>query len=203
MENLQFEKKAKESGYTHIAGIDEVGRGCFAGPVVACAVVLPEGFVLEGLTDSKVVSKKKHKDFAKQIQEHALDWCIGIASVEEVDEINIKQATRLAMKRAVEGLNFSPDYLLIDGNEVVNLPIQQESIIKGDSKSLSISAASIVAKDFRDTLMAELDEKYNNRYGWESNAGYQTKKHIEACHTYGITEHHRKTWKTMELFSDK
>jgi len=198
--NLDYEKKKWNEGFQNIAGVDEVGRGPFAGPVVACAVIMPKDFKIHRLTDSKKLSKKEHEFFAEEVKEHALAWEIGIATVEEIDEINIKQASCLAMKRAVEGLKVKADYILVDGTEVIDTPIPQESIIKGDYNSHSISAAAIVAKVYRDQLMAELDAKYGNVYGWGKNAGYQTKEHIEACHQHGVTPHHRTSWATMDLF---
>jgi ribonuclease HII len=198
--NLDHEQTIWTSGKTYIAGIDECGRGPFSGPVVAAAVIMPKDVVIERLTDSKLLSKKEHESFAEQVKSKALALAVGIASVEEIDEINIKKASRLAMKRAVEGLPVQPDYLLIDGKEVVDLPIEQHWVIKGDYYSHSISAAAIIAKVARDQMMAKLDEKYGNVYGWAKNAGYQTDEHIAACHKHGLTEHHRKSWKTIELF---
>jgi len=199
-ENLKRERELWDSGIEYIAGIDEVGRGPFAGPVVACAVIMPKDFKIPRLTDSKKIGKKEHREFAELVKKHALSYSIGIASVEEIDQINIKQASRLAMKRAVEGLEIKPQHLLVDGTEIIDLSTPQESIIKGDYNSHSISAAAIVAKVHRDDLMEKLDEEFGSVYGWGKNAGYQTKDHIEACHKHGVTKHHRKSWGTMELF---
>jgi ribonuclease HII len=199
-ENLAFEAKLSLDGYRYICGIDECGRGPFSGPVVACAVIMPEGFKITRLTDSKLIGKKEHNYFSDLVIGNAISYAIGVASVAEIDLINIKQASRLAMKRAVEGLETTPDYLLVDGNEVVDLNIPQKSIIKGDFRSHSISAAAIVAKCYRDRIMSGLDEEYGNVYGWAKNAGYQTKDHMEACYKHGLTKHHRTSWKTMDLF---
>ena len=201
--NLDYESKLWREGKQYIAGIDECGRGPFSGPVVAAAAIMPEYLKIQRLTDSKLLSKKEHLFFAEEVKRNALSWAVGICSVEEIDALNIKQASRLAMKRAVENLHIQPDYLLVDGKEVVDLPIKQEWIVKGDYNSHSISAASIIAKVTRDQIMTELDEEYGNVYGWASNAGYQTSEHIQACFDHGLTPHHRKSWKTMELFNEK
>lgn len=198
--NLKEEQYLWEQGHSYVAGVDECGRGPFAGPVVACAVIMPKDVRIERLTDSKKVPKSEHKAFAELVKEKAIAYAIGVATVEEIDRINIKQASRLAMKRAIEGLNTPPDYILVDGTEVIDTTIPQHYIVKGDYHSHTISAAAIVAKVYRDELMAHLDETYGNVYNWKNNAGYQTEAHIEACKEHGVTEHHRKSWKTMELF---
>lgn len=198
--NLDYEARLWNEGKEYIAGIDECGRGPFSGPVVAAAVIMPKHFKINRLTDSKLLAKSEHEFFADEVKKGALAWAIGTCSVEEIDLLNIKQASRLAMKRAVEGLTISPEYLLVDGKEIVDLPIEQEWIIKGDYHSHSISAAAIIAKVHRDALMSELDQSYGNVYGWAKNAGYQTEEHIEACKKHGLTPHHRKSWKTMDLF---
>jgi ribonuclease HII len=196
LSNLNKENELREKGYKYIACIDECGRGPFAGPVVAAAVIMPEGVVIEKLTDSKALKKSLMKTLDEKIKEIALDYSIGYATVEEIDRLNIKQATRLAMKRAVEGLKIKPDYLLIDGLEVVDLPIPQESVVKGDSTCHGISAASVIGKVYRDEWMARLDEEYSGVYGWKNNAGYINKKHIQACIENGLTPYHRKSWST-------
>ncbi|MCK2000668.1 ribonuclease HII [[Brevibacterium] frigoritolerans] len=196
MSRLEKENELRERGIHLIAGVDEVGRGPFAGPVVAAAVILNSTIEIEGLTDSKKLSKKTMKMLEKEIKEIALDYAIGSASVEEVDRLNIKQATRLAMKRAVENLKVRPEYLLIDGLEVVDLPIPQEFVVKGDLYCHTISAASVIAKVYRDELMTELDEELSGVYDWKNNAGYLSKKHKEACVKHGLTIHHRKSWST-------
>lgn len=199
-DNLLIEQGLWKSGIQYIAGVDECGRGPFAGPVVAGAVIMPKDFRIPRLTDSKKIPKKEHKIFADLVKEKALSYNIGIASVNEIDELNILEATKLAMKRAVEGLELKPDFLLIDGNIVLNNNIQENFVIKGDYNSHSISAGAIIAKVYRDELMEELDKQYESKYGWAKNAGYQTKSHIEACEKYGVTKEHRKSWKTMDKF---
>lgn len=205
-ENMKVETELWNEGYNFIAGIDDVGRGCFAGPVVCAAVIMPKDFKIQRLTDSKLISKKELPLFESLIKENALAWGVGEVDVETIDEINIKNASRLAMRKAVEEIinNFGirPDFLLVDGDEVVtfdNIIINQESIHQGDFLCHGISAASVIAKVYRDDLMKRLDEKYGNIYGWEKNAGYPTKAHKDAVLQHGITPYHRKTWKTMEI----
>lgn len=201
-ENMSLEEELWSSGYDYIACTDEAGRGPFAGPVVAGAVIMPKGVRIDRLTDSKKLNKNQHKEFVERVKELALSYSIGVVEVEELDKINnIKQTARLAMKRAIEGLSITPNYILVDGTEVINLEIEQKSVIKGDFNSHGISAAAIIAKVYRDELMKSIDEKYNGVYGWSTNSGYQTKGHVEACHKHGLTPHHRKSWrKTMGLF---
>lgn len=199
-ENLKYEKELWGNGITNIVGVDECGRGPFAGPVVACAVIMPKGLRIERLTDSKKIAKREHKYFADLVKSQAIEYSIGISSVEEIDSLNIRQASMLAMKRAVLGLKETPGFILVDGIESLDLNTPQTSIVKGDFNAHTISAAAIVAKVYRDELMNELDSVYGNVYGWKDNAGYQTKKHIEACYKFGITPQHRKSWKTMNLF---
>ena len=198
--NLEYEKKLWENGINYIAGVDECGRGPFSGPVVACAVIMPKEMKIHRLTDSKKLAKREHTTFSNLVKESCIGYGIGIASVEEIDELNIKNASRLAMKRAIENLPIVPEYILVDGTEVIDTDIPQEFIIKGDDRSHSIASAAIVAKVYRDELMAKLDEEYNFVYGWSKNAGYQTKAHIEACYEHGLTPHHRTSWKTINLF---
>ena len=176
------------------AGIDEVGRGCLAGPVVAAAVILPEDFDLPGLTDSKQLTAHRREDYDHTIREKAIAVSVGSATVEEIDRLNILGATFLAMERAIEGLETHPEYLLIDGNRFrSHLEIPYETIIGGDGRVASIAAASIVAKVYRDRLMARLAEKYPE-YHWERNAGYGTAVHLAAIHSCGLTPHHRRTF---------
>jgi ribonuclease HII len=180
----------------YIAGIDEVGRGPLAGPVVAASVILPEDFYLPGINDSKKLSKKKRALFYQYILDHAVSYGIGVATVEEIDELNIYQATKVAMERSIKHLTIKPDHLLIDAMKLdVDLP--QTSIIKGDAKSISIAAASIVAKVTRDLYMAQLGNKYP-MYQFETNSGYGTKVHLEAIETYGIIPEHRKTYEPIK-----
>jgi len=194
---LAIEKKLYEQGITQIAGVDEVGRGPLAGPVVAAAVILPQGVQLEGVNDSKKLTAKKRDLYYKQILETAVAVGVGVASVAEIDEINILQATKLAMRRAVAELKILPEYLLID-HLTLDIPLPQQGIVKGDAKSLSIASASIVAKVIRDKMMQVLGEKYP-AYGFEKNAGYGTKVHREALATYGYIEGiHRLTFEPIK-----
>ena len=175
-----------------MAGIDEAGRGCLAGPVVAAAVILPEEYDLPGLTDSKALSAAQREHLAPLIRQCALAWGLGVIWPATIDRINILQATFEAMSRAVAGLKRRPDLLLVDGNKMIKDfdMCSQRWVVKGDSKSASIAAASILAKVTRDRYMEELDEKYP-QYGWAKNAGYLTKEHLAAIDKYGLTEFHR------------
>lgn len=175
-----------------LCGVDEVGRGPLYGDVVAAAVILPVGFDISEIDDSKKISEKKRIRLAQKIMDEAV-YAIGSASSDEIDEINILNATKLAMKRAVEGLKVRPDFLLIDAVALADVEIEQESIIKGDAKSASIAAASIVAKVYRDALMVEAG-KIHPEYGFESHKGYGTKQHREAILKYGILQEHRKSF---------
>lgn len=192
----EIEYRLYEKNYKLIAGIDEVGRGPLAGPVVAAAVILPRDFELIGLNDSKQLNEDKRNKFYEIIREQALDIGIGISGNDEIDEINIFEATKLAMKRAVLDLNQAPSYLLIDAVQLNDLPIEQQSIIKGDSKSISIAAASIVAKVTRDSMMKKLHEQYP-MYHFNSNMGYGTKEHLEALKQFGPSPVHRKSFKPV------
>lgn len=182
-----------------VAGVDEVGRGPWAGPVVAAAVILPAQGIPNGINDSKKLSAKKREALYHILIEIA-DVSVAMASVEEIDQLNILAATKLAMQRAVAGLRQLPQLVLIDGNQSVVMPCQVQTVVKGDSISLSIAAASIVAKVTRDALMSEL-AKHHPYYGWESNAGYGTKIHQDGLVAYGITEHHRKSFKPIAAFA--
>lgn len=188
----QFENELLAKGYQAICGIDEVGRGPLAGPVVAAAVILPNDELILGLNDSKQLSEKKRESLYQIIQEKAVAIGIGVVDETTIDAINIYQAARLAMTKAVEQLAVQPDYLLIDAMEL-DLDIQQISLIKGDARSQSIAAASIIAKVYRDHLMVELDKQYPG-YGFGKNAGYGTKEHLEGLEKYGVTPIHRKTF---------
>jgi ribonuclease HII len=178
-----------------VAGVDEVGRGCLSGAVVAAAVILPPGFSDPRIKDSKTIkSLKKREEAEKLIMDNAICWGIGAASPEEVDRINILQATFLAMKRAIDSCGKVPDFLYIDGDKFPGYNgIPYECVIKGDSKIQSIAAASILAKVYRDRLMKSLDNEYP-KYGWVTNVGYGTADHIKAIREIGITKHHRKTF---------
>ncbi len=194
--DYKFETDAHDSGYDLICGVDEVGRGPLAGPVMAAAVILDPNNIPEGLNDSKKLTAKRREALYEQILELA-DVGFGEASVEEIDEINILQASHLAMVRAVANLKARPDYALVDGKMLPkSLNIPAAGIIKGDAKSVSISAASIVAKIRRDRLMLTLSQQFPG-YGWERNQGYPTKEHRESIHRLGITPHHRRSFKPI------
>lgn len=190
----QYEKELYQQNIYYIGGVDEVGRGPLIGPVVAACCVLPENFVLEGLTDSKKLTEKKREQFYPYIIEHCLAYGIGIISPEVIDEVNIYEATKLAMKKAIEEVQkkLPLEHVLIDAMKL-DLNIPSTSIIKGDAKSISIAAASVIAKVTRDHMMMELDQEYP-MYGYKNHKGYPTKKHIEAIHQYGLIEGYRKTY---------
>lgn len=192
---LNFENQALADGYKFVAGVDEVGRGCLAGAVVAGAVVLDLSKPLpEGLNDSKKISKKKREKIAEEIKENALAYAYGQVEADEIDEINILEATKKAMKLAIQNLKVKTDFLLIDALELKDVKLPQKGIIKGDAVSASIAAASIVAKVYRDNLMKGFAVKYPE-YGFEKHAGYGTKAHFEALREYGATPIHRKSFK--------
>ncbi len=181
------------------AGVDEAGRGPLAGPVVAAAVILDPANPIEGLADSKKLTAKKREALAPLIKERALAWSIAEASVEEIDEINILQATMLAMQRAVAGLKIQPEFVQVDGNRIPKLPMMAEAIVKGDAKVAAISAASILAKTHRDAWMMGEAEKYLG-YGFENHMGYGTAEHLRAIETLGVLPIHRKTFKPVCLY---
>ncbi len=186
-----FEQNAKNAGYKVICGIDEAGRGPLAGPVYAAAVILPLGIEIEGLNDSKKLSEKKREQLYDIICEKAIDYSIGVATEKEIDEINILNATFLAMHRAVEGLKIRPDYALIDGNQYPKIPfVTEETVVKGDAKSMSIAAASILAKVGRDRFMLQQTKEYP-QYEFEKHKGYGTKLHYEKIREYGPSPIHR------------
>jgi len=180
-----------------IAGCDEAGRGCLAGPVVAAAVILPKSFKNKMLNDSKVLSEKKRDLLRPIIEKEAIAWAVGIVSPKEIDKINILNASFLAMHRAIDSLSTKAELLLIDGNRFNPYSeIQHECIIKGDGKYLSIAAASVLAKTYRDNLMKELDLQFPD-YHWENNKGYPTKQHRKAIAEIGVNKHHRKTFQLL------
>lgn len=193
MDWLEYENAALNSGFEVICGIDEAGRGPLAGPVYAAAVILPKGHIVEGVNDSKKISEKKRDLLFDKIIDECVCYSIGTASEQEIDEINILQATFLAMRRAVAGLEIKPDIALIDGNKKPGLDIAEQTIVKGDSKSANIAAASIIAKVSRDRYMLEMAEKYPE-YQFEKHKGYGTKLHYEMLEKYGISPIHRKTF---------
>lgn len=189
----EYIEKYLKAGNNVIAGVDEAGRGPLAGPVFASVVILPIDHNIIGLKDSKKLSEKKREILFDKIINRALDYGIGSASEREIDEINILQATFLAMKRAIEKLKIKPDIILVDGNQDPGFGLKTECIIKGDSKIDSICAASILAKVSRDRLLKEMANKFPE-YGFEKHKGYGTKSHYEALHRYGISDFHRKTF---------
>ena len=204
MEDLyKYEKELYSKGINYIGGVDEVGRGPLVGPVVAACCVLPKDFVLEGLTDSKKLSEKKRNIFFKYIKEHAISYGIGIISPEIIDEVNIYEATKLAMIEAINQVKekINLEHVLIDAMPL-DLDIESTSIIKGDSKSISIAAASVLAKVTRDDMMYELDKKYP-MYGYASHKGYPTKKHLEAIKKYGLIDGYRKTYGPVKEIINK
>ena len=190
---IKYENQAKSQGYSFVCGVDEAGRGPLAGPVYAAAVILPDGVIPEGVNDSKKLSEKKREALFDVITEEALDYSIAYATAEEIDDINILQATFLAMKRAIDGLKTKADYAMIDGNRMPPLDIPGETIVKGDANSASIAAASILAKVSRDRFMLKMAEKYP-RYQFEKHKGYGTKLHYQMLNEYGPSEIHRQTF---------
>ena len=193
---LTYEKALYKQGLTLIAGIDEVGRGPLAGPVVAAAVILPQGCKIKGLNDSKKIPKKKHLEIYQAVQDQALAIGIGIMDNQVIDQVNIYEATKLAMKEAISQLSLQPEHLLIDAMKL-ELPISQTSIIKGDANSLSIAAASIVAKVTRDNLMKDYDNQYPG-YDFAANAGYGTANHLEGLDKQGVTPIHRTSFEPIK-----
>ena len=191
MPDFELEAQARNNGYKYICGVDEAGRGPLAGPVCAAAVVFEEGTEIEGINDSKKLSEKKREALFDVIKEKALAFGIAFASVEEIEEVNILNATYLAMNRAIEQLGDKVDFALIDGNRIpTGIKVDCQTVVKGDAKSLSIAAASILAKVTRDRLLLEYDSKYPE-YGFAKHKGYGTAEHMEAIRTYGISEVHR------------
>lgn len=187
---LEFENSAYNNGYMSVCGVDEAGRGPLAGPVCAAAVILPKGLILDGVNDSKKLTEKKREALFDVVKENAISYSIAFASVEEIEELNILNATMLAMKRAVEGLGVPADFAYIDGNRLPNLSIPAEYIIKGDARSMSVAAASILAKVSRDRLMLNFAEIYPG-YGFEKHKGYGTKVHTDAIKELGPCPIHR------------
>ena len=191
-DNYYFERKLRKEGINFIAGVDEVGRGPLVGPVVAACVVLPENFNLDGLTDSKKLSEKKREYFYDEIMRQALGVGVGIISERKIDEVNIYEATKMAMKEAINNCSCKVEHVLIDAMKL-DIDIPTTSIIKGDLKSITISAASVIAKVTRDRMLDELDSKYP-MYDFKNNKGYPTKKHLDAIKEYGIIDEHRRSY---------
>ena len=193
MLDYSYEIMAHENGYKVVCGIDEAGRGPLAGPVFAAAVILPENYSHPVLNDSKKLSEKKRDAVYDDIIKDALSYSVGIATEEEIDEINILNATFLAMKRAVDGLNVKPDFAYIDGNQYPKTGVKEETIVKGDGKCISVAAASIIAKVSRDRFMLEIDKQYPE-YQFSKHKGYGTKLHYEMIEKYGVSKVHRRSF---------
>ncbi|MEX0306142.1 MAG: ribonuclease HII [Ruegeria sp.] len=194
--DFELEQALLAKGYARVAGVDEVGRGPLAGPVVAAAVVLNPNDIPTGLNDSKKLTAKR-RDRLEGILHERADVAVAEASVAEIDEHNILRASHLAMERAVAALDPAPDFLLIDGNLIPRgLDIPSQAVVKGDARSVSIAAASIIAKNWRDRVMVDLAQQHPG-YGWEANAGYPTKQHREALQNLGVTPHHRRSFKPV------
>lgn len=185
-----YEINARQRGFSAVCGVDEAGRGPLAGPVYAAAVILPEGCEIDGLNDSKKLSEKKREALFDIIKEKAVSYCVASVDAKTIDEINILQATYLAMKTAVEGLDVPADYALIDGNRMPPIAIEGETVVKGDAKSMSIAAASILAKVSRDRYMLELDKEMP-QYCFAKHKGYGTKLHYEMLTAHGVSSQHR------------
>lgn len=202
MEDLYiYEKELISKGIKLIGGIDEVGRGPLVGPVVAACVILPLNYKLEGLTDSKKLSEKKREKFFDILSKDAISIGIGIIDEKKIDEVNIYEATKLAMTEAFNKMDVKPEHVLIDAMPL-ELPVPTTSIIKGDAKSLTIAAASVIAKVTRDRMMDELHEKYPY-YNFKKNKGYPTKEHVEAINKYGIIKEHRKSYGPVKDYIEK
>ena len=197
----QYEEELYENGINFIAGVDEVGRGPLNGPVVSACVVLPKGYHKDGIIDSRKLSEKKRNELFDIIKRDALGIGVGIVYSDEIDELNIYEATKKSMKLAINNCNSKIEHVLIDAMKL-DLDIPSTSIIKGDAKSISIAAASIIAKVTRDTMMYELDKKYP-MYGYKNHKGYPTKKHIEAINKYGLIEGYRKTYGPVKDYLEK
>lgn len=189
----ETEKRLAKEGYKYIAGVDEAGRGPLAGPVYAAAVILPPDIRLDGINDSKKLSPKKREELFDEITKKAVSYSIFAVDEKKIDEINILNATYVAMNGAAEALSQKPDYVIIDGNSIKNMSYPHETIVKGDAKSISIAAASVLAKVARDRYITEMAKTYPE-YGFERHKGYGTKEHTDAILKYGITPIHRRTF---------
>ena len=202
-DNYKYERELKDNGIKFIAGVDEVGRGPLVGPVVAACVVLPDEFNLDGLTDSKKLSEKKRDFYFEEVKRQALGYGIGIIDEKKIDEVNIYEATKLAMKEAFEECKkmCKIEHVLIDAMPL-ELNVPTTSIIKGDLKSITISAASVIAKVTRDRMLDELHEKYP-MYDFKKNKGYPTKKHLEAILEYGIIDEHRRSYGPVKNYIEE
>lgn len=192
-DRLEFEQRLWEQGYSRVMGLDEVGRGCLSGPVAAAGVIFEPGTFIEGIRDSKLLDLEERKRLAKIIKQKAVFWTIQYCSVEEIDELNILWASLRAMQKCVDVAGAGADYLLIDGNRYGGSIIPYTCLVHGDDRSLTIGAASILAKVHRDKFMVELHEDYPV-YGWNTNVGYPTPQHFDGLEEHGMTEHHRRSF---------
>ena len=199
---LKYEKELYKNNITLIAGVDEAGRGPLVGPVVAAAVILPKNYHLEGLNDSKQLSAKKREKFYEILMTEALSIGIGIVRASEIDELNILEASRKAMYIAINNLSITPEYILSDAMSLNDIDIPTRPIIHGDALSLSIAAASVIAKVTRDHIMYELDQKYPE-YNYKKNKGYPTKEHLELIKKYGITKEYRMSYKPVKFVMEE
>lgn len=198
LDNYQFERELRTQGIHLIAGVDEVGRGPLVGPVVAACCILPEHFELDGLTDSKKLTEKQREYFFEEIKKQAISYGIGIVDEKRIDEVNIYEATKEAMNMAIYNCKILPEHVLTDAMKL-DIDIPFTPIIKGDLKSITISAASVLAKVTRDRMLLELDQKYP-MYDFKHNVGYPTKKHLEAIEKYGITSKHRRSYGPVKKY---
>jgi len=192
---LEIEEGLYEKGYKLVCGVDEAGRGPLCGPVVAAAVILKPGQMIDGVNDSKKISEKKREKLYEDIMANALAVGVGMSDVDVIEDVNILNATKLAMKQAISNLKIQPEYVLIDGNQMIDITMDAETVVSGDAKSESIAAASIIAKVTRDRMLLEWDKEYPE-YGFAKHKGYGTKAHIEAIGKYGLTPLHRKSFCT-------
>jgi ribonuclease HII len=193
MDKLVYERELISKGYKYICGVDEVGRGPLAGPVVCAAVIMDLEHLVEGVDDSKKLTAKKRENLSEEIKKNAIAYTICRVEAQAIDEINILEATKLCMKNAIEGLSVTPDYVIVDGNMTLDITLPQTSIIKGDANSYSIGAASIIAKVYRDKLMCDYAKEYPH-YGFERNAGYGTAVHIQGIKEWGLCPIHRRSF---------
>lgn len=201
MPDLSHEQRLRDAGHRRIAGVDEAGRGPLAGPVAAAAVILPANYSLAGLNDSKKLSASRRDALYEALTtDPGVIWALGLAEVAEIDRLNILRATHLAMRRAVEGLKQPPDCCLVDGLRVKGLPVEHEALVKGDSLSLSIAAASIIAKVSRDRIMHDIDSEFP-QFGFARHQGYGTKEHLDALRTHGPCRHHRRSFQPVAQLS--
>lgn len=199
---LEIEDSLYQKGYKLVCGVDEAGRGPLCGPVVAAAVILNKDDMLEGVNDSKKLSEKKRECLYDVIMQKAIAVGVGMSDVDIIEKVNILNATKLAMKQAIKNLKIKPDYVLIDGNQMIDIDIDAQTVVSGDAKSESIAAASIIAKVTRDRLLIEYDKKYPE-YGFAKHKGYGTKAHIEAIKKYGLTPIHRASFCSKFVKEDK